>query len=237
MQEPQTNIEINSSCLWYNYHLSNIPLYFEKWSKQGIRQVGDILDDEGTVMTSEMLGSKYNLNINFLEQHRIKLLVKKFVLKYKKKDPFLFPQPSLPLHLNIVKRSSKGCKDFYLTFMKKEHCSPNCMLKWNHLVQESQDWKKVFAACFKSIQENKYSWFQYRIIFNILGTREYLSKIKLAECDKCYFCKIESERISHIFCECAHVQNFWHNLRQWISNILNIHIVFNETAMILGFIE
>ena len=121
--------------------------------------------------------------------------------------------------------------------MKREQCTPNCVSKWNNLVQQPQDWKKVFAACFKSIQENKYSWFQYRIIFNILGTRDYLSKIKLVKDGKCYFCKTESESISHIFCECSHVQQLWQNLKQWIFNILNIHIVFNETAMILGFIE
>ena len=238
VQEPKSNIEINSSCLWYNYQFSDNPLYFDKWSRQGIRQVGDILDASGAVMTLEMLGLKYNLNINFLEYHRIKILAKTFVSKYKKSDSFLFPQPSLPLHLNILKRSEKGCKDFYLALMNKEQCTPNCVVKWHSLIQNpDDDWRKVFAACFKSIQENKYSWFQYRIIFSILGTKEYLFKVKLTDCDKCYFCKTESESISHIFCKCPHVQQLWHNLKEWISNILDIHIDFNKTAMILGYTE
>ena len=170
VQEPKSNIEINSSCLWYNYQFSDNPLYFDKWSRQGIRQVGDILDASGAVMTLEMLGLKYNLNINFLEYHRIKILAKKFVSKYKKNYSSLFPQPRLPLHLNILKRSEKGCKDFYLALMNKEQCTPNCVVKWHSLIQNlDNDWRKVFAACFKSIQENKYSWFQYRIIFSILG--------------------------------------------------------------------
>ena len=122
--------------------------------------------------------------------------------------------------------------------MNKEQCTPNCVVKWHGLIQNpDDDWRKVFAACFKSIQENKYSWFQYRIIFSILGTKEYLFKIKLTDCDKCYFCKTESESISHIFCKCPHVQQLWHNLKEWISNILDIHIDFNKTAMILGYTE
>ena len=33
VQEPKSNIEINSSCLWYNYQFSDNPLIFDKWSR------------------------------------------------------------------------------------------------------------------------------------------------------------------------------------------------------------
>ena len=91
VQEPKSNMEINSSCLWYNYKFSDNPLYFDKWSRQGIRQIGDILDASGAVLTLEMLGSKYNLNINFLEYHRIKILAKNLFQNRRKITPFHSP--------------------------------------------------------------------------------------------------------------------------------------------------
>ena len=44
----------------------------------------------------------------------------------------------VPLHLNILKRSEKGCKDFYLAFMNNEQCTPNYVVKWHILIQNPE---------------------------------------------------------------------------------------------------
>ena len=97
--------------------------------KKGITQVGDIVDSTGTIISLELLQSKYDLNINFLEYHRIKLLVKKLILKYKKNDAFSHPRPSLPFHLSIINKSKRGSRDLYSAFMGKDNPTPNYVAK------------------------------------------------------------------------------------------------------------
>ena len=74
-------------------------------------------------------------------------------------------------------------------------------------------------------------------MLNILGTKKYLSKIKISGSDKCYLGKDESESISHLFNKCIHVQDLLHNLNQCIINVLKIHVDLNEQTTILGYVE
>ena len=43
VQEPKSNIEINSSCLWYNYQFSDNPLYFDKCQDKELDKLGIFL--------------------------------------------------------------------------------------------------------------------------------------------------------------------------------------------------
>ena len=56
-------------------------------------------------------------------------------------------------------------------------------------------------------------WFQYRILFGILPTSYFLSKIKLSESDMCVFCKDQRETILHLFCHCSKVIPIWQNIK------------------------
>ena len=94
IQTINENGDILSSPLWYNPLISEHEVYFPSWFNKDIVTVGDINDNRGVVFEQNDIQKKFNfLNANFLEYHHIKILVNKFVKKYKDEDMFTYPQP------------------------------------------------------------------------------------------------------------------------------------------------
>ena len=237
--EVSSNLEITQTCLWYNSQLSKESICFPKWYQHHIYVVGDIIDTDGKVMKVEDIKSKYNFNPNILDYYRVKKLMERFINKNKKGGKFETFRPTYPCHLKFLGKPTKGCKQFYQIL--KDSCTntPLCKLKWNKVVSPLDNlnnvWVQIFKACFKSVTDNTLVWFQYKILFNILDTRGYLHKVKIIENNQCYFCKQDTESITHLFSKCPVVVDFWKNVSNWITRRLHLHIQFSESMKILGY--
>ena len=60
---------------------------------------------------------------------------------------------------------------------------PLCARIWNEVLfakypnfEQREKWTLLYKICFKCIEDNEYVWFQYHILFKILGTKEYLGQ-------------------------------------------------------------
>ena len=54
---------------------------------------------------------------------------------------------------------------------------PKMKLKWSiELGQDIEEskWRQIFKVCFKFKSDASLTWFQYRILFRIVGVRKYL---------------------------------------------------------------
>ena len=206
-QQTSNNIDILNSCLWYNPQISREVLYFSTWFKNGIFLIGDIMNEYGQILPIEVLRETYNIKPNILDYHRIKVLVQNYIKKFKTDDLFYYSKPARPFHLQVLFKSKKGCGDFYKILAKNIVKGPIEIKKWEALVNGNLNdfWNTVYKICFKSVPENKYVWFQYRIIHNILDTKYYLHKVKISECNKCQLCGLHPETIGHLFSQCSKV--------------------------------
>ena len=115
--------------------------------------------------------------------------------------------------------------------------NPIAWTKWEYLNinTEANFWTAIYKICFKSIQDNKFIWFQYRIINNILDTNYYLNKVKIQNYNKCQLCNDSPETISHLFSQCNKVLELWNNVKQWVTNRTSIYLELNDTTKILGY--
>ena len=98
-------------------------------------------------------------------------------------------------------------------------------LKWClelDIVQNNDFWKQVYKICFFAINDNEYIWFQYRILYRILGVNELLVKMENAENDKCRLCHCHVETITHLFSECTVTKALWNNVMSWIETKISI---------------
>ena len=96
-------------------------------------------------------------------------------------------------------------------------------------------WRIIFKACFKTIENNNYIWFQYRVIFRILGTQKYLFTTKIADFPTCRLCNNEVEDLKHLFIECPKSQNLFQELCNWIINMLQIPFDLTPLTILLGY--
>ena len=180
----------------------------------------------------------YNLAISVFDYHRVKLMIKSFINKYKTNNIFTMSRPFLPFHVRTIFQSPSGSKDFYKIFMQYEAAEPICKEIWSKKINfyiNEKIWQNIFKACIKSVIDNDLVWFQYKILFNILDTNEYLYKIKISNSNLCRLCGECPETILHLFAQCKEVQDLWQNLNSWIRNKLSIHIDLLDSRKILGY--
>ena len=95
---------------------------------------------------------------------------------------------------------------------------------------------KIYKICHKVIHDHKFVWFQYRVLFKILGTKEYLRKLKISETNECGLCKQAPETMVHLFTQCNKSNELWENIVKWIKNKIGIDIVLSNTHKILGYL-
>ena len=99
---------------------------------------------------------------------------------------------------------------------------------FNALVREcSKNWQHVYNACFNTIKDNTYIWFQYRIIQRILGINHFLKKIKVTNTDLCRTCE-QAETLVHLFSECEKVCDLWYNVKAWIRSKIKVNLILTS---------
>ena len=244
-QQITTNSDILQSCIWYNSKIfKNTSVCFSNWLKRGIYFVGDILSSDGKVMEKDEIELKYNFTINYLNYFRVRSKLKEFLKQYWQEGAAIinFLRPSVPTHLKPIIGSKQGCKIYYDILRGKNNLSENISEKiWKPILQQdeifSKDiWTIIYKICFKTTSNNYIIWFQYRVLYNILGTKEYLHKLKLHPSQLCSFCSLCPESIKHLFSECEIVSQLWGNVQNWILNKLRLNITLNTSMKILGYL-
>ena len=71
----------------------------------------------------------------------------------------------------------------YLTKGTNE-ATRKCEVHWDgkfNLALNAKIWHIIYRMCFKTIYDNSVIWFQYKILFRILGTKDYLFKMKIVD--------------------------------------------------------
>ena len=148
------NNDILTTPLWHNPMISQNILYYPRWYEKGIRTVGDIVNNHGSVMSQPEIQGMFNIQrINFLEYYRIKIVVDNFIKKHRNSASFNFVQPCILNTLSFVLSGAKPSKYFY---EKLNKCSSRLEMafkkKWHddlNLDFHDNEWRCLFGICFK----------------------------------------------------------------------------------------
>ena len=111
-----------------------------------------------------------------------------------------------------------------------------CYSKWERILNyqfSDNDWKTFNIISNKSTPCTHLKWFQYKIIHNILPTKQYLHKLGYIESPVYSFCKSEAETIDHLFWTCEYASKLWKDLETWIHSV-QIPITLTIGKVILG---
>ena len=190
-------------------------------------------------LSREQITQTYNFNVNILEYFRLKSLIKKFISKYSSGGTFDAPRPHVPFHMQTVLQSQGRSKVFYNHLIKENNeATRKCEVKWEgkfNLALNDKIWHTIYRICFKTIYDNSVIWFQYKIIFGILGTKDYLFKMKIVDSNQCRLCGQNAETIQHLFSQCEIVENLWTEIKQWIKRKVNYRLHMTQISKIFGY--
>ena len=236
----RTKYDILPQPLWYNPIISDYSIFISTWFNAGITNIRDLIDDRsGSILTAEEISQRFSINISFLDYHRVKLNIKRFLSQHKDlySDLKYNPLPMIPFHISVFLRHRKGAKDMYSTFnIKKDKLV--CLQKWSNELNLNigqSEQQTIMKACFNPSNDHTLIWFQYRLIHRILGTRDYTTKIKITSTSKCRLCNNATETIAHLFYYCQKTLDLWNKLRQWISQNTNLTLPNRIDFILLGY--
>lgn len=207
---------------------------YQKWIRKNVYCVGNLIDDQGQLLSLNDFLLKYDIQENFLTYAGVVNAVKKFLEKCRLQlDSITYNVDKSNKLLNLIRSAPKGAKLFYniLTLSKEE---PHCCQKWNSRINITVPWKVIFRKAAK-IKEVKLKWLQIRIIHRILGTNSILLNMKLEDNDKCTFCKNHKENIQHIFWNCQYAMSFWMEFQESLHEKCEVTHNFQFTQHIILF--
>ena len=232
------NNQLLSEPLWFNPRLSKETLYFPKWYRKGIVTIADVLDNSGNFLSVEKVKELYSLEtINPLNYIRIKTIVSKYIKTMEIKTEISKTiGPLMPTNLLILNKCSKGAHGYYTILRQKHNNVHKMKTKWENDLNISiskETWNNIFDICFRSVTNNNLVWFQLKILYRILGTNSYLSRLVIKEDNQCVHCKQE-ETLLHMLIECEEVKKFWDSLKKLLYEKLGLNTQWNNINIIFG---
>ena len=234
--KPKTNLDISCTSVWSNKQLGTENIYFADWFKNGIHVIGDIIKQDGHVLTFDDIKTTFGFTPNYLNYFTVRGLVKRYIGQNPISGRFHFCRPYIPLYIKVLIGSQTGSRNIYRVFQQNVGNIAKNELKWNQTLECTDiPWKLIYKSCFYSVLDNDYVWFQYRILHRILGVQDNLFKIKISDTDICRLCGEQKETTIHLFSECSKSAALWEDLTSWINSSMSIGITLNKLDKILGY--
>ena len=117
--------KVDNQPLWFNSRIkiNNKTVYYEKWDKKGIKKIGDLRDNDGSLLNFDECCNKYVLETNFLEYEGLKKAIPIEWLKIKN----VGKEKEIELY-KIIENMVKPAKSVYAWLNKdKSHLVDKCM--------------------------------------------------------------------------------------------------------------
>ena len=198
-----------------------------EWYNKGIRNVIDLIDENGLFYQFQTLQERYGIHGTYLDYmqliNRIPRLWRDIINENSEKSASYKHNVQINCFVFYLLRKRRGCRDIYDKIIPvNEVIIPN---KWINEIGDIQldEWKKINKT-LNYIKEVKLRDFQFKINNCILVTKSFLFKIKKKDNHRCSYCNQEAESITHLLFYCGKVVEFWKNLKTWLIRKANIDL-------------
>ena len=205
----------------------NIPLWFEQFSKSGLKFIKHIWDrDRMDFVEENVVLQRLDNKRNAIKHYR---LIKSGInegwldcLKSNTNQRELSVNESnyiqKCLYINLgkdVKISSKQIQ--YI--LKNYQFKPKYMTKWESVFDTIINWKNQWTYSLETPLSNIEKQLHWKIMRNAIFTEYKLSLMGKSE-GKCHFCKVETEYLTHLFYDCNVIKEVLNNIEAKVNNTL-----------------
>jgi hypothetical protein len=195
--------------------------------------VKDLVDETANFLSYTQFNQKYGIKTHFLEYFSCISSIKNYLLKANITIDNDVPENSTRAY-KITVTAPKGCKIFYNALIEYNETLNFCK-KWDTLMEEEINWKKVFLKTHK-ITEIKLKWFQMRINYRIIVTNAILKSMGIVENSNCSFCNAEKDSALHFLWACPTTQKFWSDFEKLLKEKCTHcdRLKLNKTLIMFG---
>jgi hypothetical protein len=233
--------ELRREILWQNKNIkiNKKEVFYQKWYKNGIIILHDILKENGEFKSAVELQTEYKVDINVMEYNSLKSAIPnawKIQVKNMKIPPQAISNDEQPFFIcgnQPFAISILLNRNVYWEYVSRKEVIPASARRWCRDYGINQDnWKSVYRF-FASIKDTKMKAFQYKIINILLPCNLYLRIIGKSETDKCDRCG-KLDDIVHYIVKCPATTLLWQQVNRWWNNLTSQDIVISEQDIMLG---
>ena len=241
--------KIGNSPFWYNPFIKRnnkciTPTNFPQISGS-IRTLSDFFYPfTSTIMNKNDFCMRYGLEVDENSYIELRYIINLALQKLKIAPNRLIPavHPTIPLLIDIILSTKKGCSAYYKILIKKKIMSNKIgrrEQKWHTELNSTFSihfWEKARKLGASIRNENPFKWLQYQIIRNSLQTNLIVSHFIANIGPECYYCQLSIETISHLLWICPIVSRF---LKDVFETITASGIIFRPTKLqfLFGYLE
>ena len=157
--------------IWFNPRLK-LP-YNKKWDQKGLRNVGDLIDKEGVLKTSQKFKEDFGITINFIDLLRISKAIPQNHLGETTRN-----EENAPWCQNFVLsilNDNKSNQNIKKKFLSENKTIPTAIQKWEEQILTPGDdfiWRSVLLLPSRCNQNKWMQMFQFKILHRILPTNK-----------------------------------------------------------------
>lgn len=239
---PPTHInQIRKQVVWFNSHIkiNNNTVFIPELYDHNICYIHQFFDNHGNILSHDHFQIEHGIDIIFLTYYGIiSAIPRKWKLEMKINH--MAPHGFL-LHRQIVniQRKDHICKYVYNDLI--EMCYGDListgLRKWNDWLPgglELEEWRDSFKLMYQTMHSTKTLIVQFKILHNIIATKEKLFQWGMSDTDVCSSCNEDIETLPHLLVECEVVKIFWNDLKYWLQEKTDILIHLTMQEIILG---
>ena len=209
--------EIRKAPLWGNI-LINIPI--NHWLiKGGYREVGDLFDENGELITLNDLQRKLNRQIPFVTYQGLITAIPRTWKTVLNENPRDTLNVNLSKFQSTILQDQKGCRAIRETFQNNV-VQTGWVTKWDQITIEEidlGDWEVFYRNMWKTKTSVNCQYFQYQITTRTLITKKKLKIFNILQEDRCSYCDEVTETIEHLLYNCPSVLGLWEKVISWLE--------------------
>ena len=216
--------------------IDNKPFFYRDWYEAGASFVNDLVDESGRFYSYERFIDCFGIDTHFLAYRSVIDAIptawKRVIRQREMKVANLNVAP-----IEALFRIGNATKYFYNLGIKSIATTPiKSIEKWRTILgleEDDWDWSLSFTQALKCTNETKSRFFQLKILHRFLPTNSLLFRYRLKETKSCSFCEVYTEKLEHLFWECALVKSIWLQLGEWLDG-QGLHCELSAKSVLLG---
>lgn len=226
-----------SQPIWCNnrFIVKGKSMLLNNWIRSGYVYVRDLYKDGAFLKSDELYRNLVDKRNWLIEYKQVKNMVEKQGRKYPCEEYAKYVNVKHSIRLNCKARTylidGQTSKFFYNLMIETKYKRSFVERLWNKRLNKDivpSQWENIYLNRIHSLPDNKLRGFMYKILHNIVPSREVLYKWKKLNTNLCPHCN-ELETIEHIYFECPLVKHIWKAL------CTNTKVDVNWSKIIMGY--
>ena len=233
---------IENQFLWYNsaIQFKGKPFFWKDAYDRGLRFVHQLFEEGGY---KSLVKIQEEFGISVLRYNSLKAAVPREWRNFFTLTPLSTFCPLIPSNYDSLVCRSGGesfTRKVYKYMADDVFFIRYKCIKWREELQDLffddiLNFAKLFRNIYRITNVPKLRSFQYRLLQRGIVTNVQLAAWKITTSPDCYFCHQSQETLTHLFCSCQVVQDFWQGIIEWMQDRFGVkqqEITLSPTSII-----